>query len=369
MLPSKSLAIKTTDYPYTQFQAQQIEYEAKKQIKEQIDRLFRVAGMRLELAPEIEFTTKHMKRNNFLAEILKYGNKFLEPFRHFISKEIQPYAEVYDSMLEIVFPKTDPLSFIDGVKVYKSYLKRLARILKYPLEFFANPYGKKDPGMHINFSLWEGAKNIFYDSRKPVDQVFREVSFLTSFILNRLVEDTKNAIYLFACGKNSAKRIYKNGNETSACSWTYCKKSDENWAKRSDNSIVLRDYDKQDTARIEIRRFSDNSGLDSLKTLFILRSVTDSLDYLIRTFKDKLVEKPKEQSLAEFLELCLSKFVNPRITNFTEVISPTRDDLDYQLSNIFPSIINGSENVRQRFQESKRMKEMFGPHLHAMVSA
>lgn len=357
----------TTDYPYSKSTAERIDAIAKKKIQKEMSRLYKLAGMQVQLAPEIEFVTDPDQRYKFLTEILQYGNNFLEPFRYLISASVKPYTEPFRGMLELIFPKTDALSFVDGVKAYKSYIKRIARACGYSLDLFQNKYTVQDPGLHVNFSLWEAGENIFYNGDRAFKRSRGPIGLLTAFILNRFVEDIKDAVYLFACGKNSARRVYRNSNDTSDCFWSYCTNDDEHHAREGFKAVVLRDYDREDTARVEIRKFSDNSGLESLKTLFILRSVTDSITYLIKAFSDDLKKKPKTMTLREFFEKQIARTREPEIVK-RKSFNPRRSDSDYRLSTIFPGRTAGSEQARLRFKQSRRMRQVFGKELHAMIA-
>jgi len=329
-----------SEYPFTDKQAYHINSLAEKQIKSNCNRLHR-RGMRILMALEIEVDLGFEARRNLPQLIINEIGLSSSPVK---------IAQYLGQDLELRFPKQRPISFLRIINKLKTTLKRVAAKKNVSFSFFnvGDEFGY--PSFHINFSLWKNKKNIF--------GLYQQYPRIINFIMNRLIEDIKETAFIFALGKYSLKRIDDLRYSDKYLSFISVLQSDNRSFKNySPMALPLRDFDNPNTARVEVRRFNDNTGIQSLKVLMIVKSIADSLDQIIKL--------PGVKSFDDLEE------VNSKLADKPEaqLVDNTRNN-DYKLSSIFPEgdeWESGHEVLRDRFKKSQRAKEIFGDELHARI--
>ncbi|MDD9898063.1 MAG: hypothetical protein OXU45_03585 [Candidatus Melainabacteria bacterium] len=373
---TKSANIPILDHPYDSITYRAIDSSAKGLLEEQVQRMNEL-GFRLELAPEIEATTENANAEAFVDHLnAKNQTSYLPRFKALWQEAEQ---EIVCGIIELIFDKTNPIDFVNAIRDFKLYAKKIARDFGTSLSFFDHNDAAVFPSMHINFSLWEGDQNLFAEAPGKSKKQSAGLRRLACFVINRFMRDLAEAIFLFSSGSLSLDRLIHNGGFTKFFSWQTVSRDTKliAVAKTRPNSLLIRDVDGEPQyARAEIR-FSDASGLDSVKTLFIVRSITDSLDYLIRKYDEELEHRQAGETVSQVLERCIeAEAEDPEIVG----AASTGDYYDHQreedrmayffLDDKTSSPVSDKASMtvpRNTFSNSDRMREMLSDDLHAMV--
>lgn len=152
--------------------------------------LFERDGTVAAMAPELEGFLLHGRNAEQHYDghegfaLISTGGYFhslpLDPLRQFIDQAAEAqralgfrnekdHPEVAPSQFEMNFSYTDVVRACDQVQLYKLVARQVAARLGYTASFLPKPIqGINGNGMHTNFSLSRGGKNLFYD-RKGTD--------------------------------------------------------------------------------------------------------------------------------------------------------------------------------------------------------
>ncbi len=346
----------SSEYPYTLLQAVHIDDLATKQIQTHCNTLDS-HGLKLLMAPEIEVFFENSNHRDKTIQALNnsfkkqpFLNEFLDRqdlpkiIHHVLNHEI---SKDDINFLELFFAPMDTLNFLKTLNDLKNFLKRTARIKKFNYDLLK---GKDSihPSFHINFSVWKDDQNIFSQ--------YQKIPRIINFILNRLADDIKETAFVFASGSQCLSKINRKHHLSPKLVEF---KESKNYKENSCFALPLRDSDKTNEARVEIRRFNDNSGIQSLKALLIVNSITDSIDKIIslsgsssfnnlQDLNDKLV--PKDNAIR------LSDNSQKEEYKFSHIFPPPGDDNKL-----------GRQTLLERFKDSQRAKEIFGDELHARI--
>jgi glutamine synthetase len=242
----------------TDFRGQLQEYAKK--IKDKSD-------LEAFMAPELEgflmegIDAEQNYDSNVGFKFVSTGGYFhslpLDPLRKFIDKtaEVQramgfknekDHPEVAPSQFEINFSYTDVVRACDQVQLYKLVCRQVAMIMGMTATFLPKPVqGINGNGMHTNFSLAKGGKNIFYD-KKGKDSLSKEGWDFVEKILYR----ASDLCLLFNSSVNAYRRLDPNFEAP-------------NQIKVSANdrgSMVRIPFGNERTARIEIRSVAPDTN-------------------------------------------------------------------------------------------------------------
>src|SRR5205807_1303527 len=81
-------------------------------------------------------------------------------------KNEKDHPEVAPSQFEMNFSYADVVRASDNIQLYKLIARQVARSMGMTATFLPKPFmGINGSGMHTNFSLSKGGKNIFYDAK------------------------------------------------------------------------------------------------------------------------------------------------------------------------------------------------------------
>jgi len=336
-------------FPYSRDLAWTIDKLARKNIGKLLNNLSR-HNCRILMAPEIEAVVS--QNGYFILEkpLLPDDLQAIHESKQIFSSD--KIAKNDHQFIELVFRPLGPLDFLKVI----GYLKKIFNQHQSPNnEYKYNLWPSSireinnwlSPSFHINFSLWSKCKNIF--AKKS------GLSNITNLILNRLTDDIKETAFIFAQGRYSLLSFADNGKKFLSPRILGSKAVE--FRKQARKSLLIRDHDKPNKARVEIRRFNDNTGIQSLKVLMIVKSIADSLDQIIKLTGVKSFDN---------LEDVNSKLADKQEAQLVDNTSKP----EYQLSSIFPQNLSGQsgrEVLRNRFKSSGRAKEIFGDELHAKI--
>jgi len=346
----------TSDYPYTLLQAVRIDELATRQIEAHCKTLDGY-GLKLLMAPEIEVFFDSLDHRDI---IIRHINSSFsqEPFvKEFFDRQDLPkiinhviefeICKVDMKFLELFFAPLEPMNFLKTLNALKSFLKKKTRSNKFMCDLLKGNESKH-PKFHINFSVWQDKVNLFAQ--------YQKIPNIINLILNRLVDDIKETAFIFASGSQCLSKISPKHHLSPIL--VEFKKSKQ-YKESSFFALPLRDFDKTDEARVEIRRFNDNSGIQSLKALLIVKSITDSIDQIISLTAEKSLQDLQEVNKTLSLDTS------------TKSLSDNSQNQNYKFDKIFP--LPGDDNksgrltLLERFRNSQRAKEIFGDDLHAMI--
>ncbi len=346
----------SSEYPYTLLQAVHIDDLATKKIQTHCNTLDS-HGLKLLMAPEIEVFFENSDHRDKTIKALNNSFKqqpFLYEFfdrqdlpkivHHVLNHEI---SKDDINFLELFFAPMDTLNFLKTLNDIKNFLKKTARIKKFNYDLLK---GKDsiNPSFHINFSVWKDDQNIFSQ--------YQKIPRIINFILNRLAVDIKETAFVFASGSQCLSKINRKHHLSPKLVEF---KESKNYKENSCFALPLRDSDKTNEARVEIRRFNDNSGIQSLKALLIVKSITDSIDKII-----SLTDASSFNNLQDLNDKLESE-------DNTIRLSDNSQNEDYKFSYIFPppgdDNKSGRQTLLERFRSSCRAKEIFGDELHARI--
>lgn len=280
LIPSSDLP-KIRLHQLTPQEANKIDQEAKKQVAKIVDELGKEYGLQMFFAPELKFQYRN-----------KEGNlPFKKTINSFPSIENQPKInEGSDEYNELLFKKTMASNFIDILSQIKNFLLELVKKSTNGIKVSFNSKLKDaikiHPHMHINFSLYDDkSENLFKQKYKK----------LINYISNKLIEDLKDAFYVFVLGKGAINRYRMNGKQAPRYfSFKY--------GSHMSSAICIKDLGNNNLGRAELR-IAESGGIDSLQTLFILGSVRRSIEKLIRKFG----RPPANKSIFDYLNENLRK--------------------------------------------------------------
>jgi glutamine synthetase len=117
---------------------------------------------------------------------------------------------------EVNFTYSQPLEMADRHVVFKQGVKELAAQHGGSVTFMAKP-AMNEPGnsCHIHCSLWQGARNLFWDNNRKVgSKLFRQ-------FLGGLIKYSRELCYLFAPTINSYKRYQSASWAPTKMAWAY----------------------------------------------------------------------------------------------------------------------------------------------------
>ncbi len=224
-------------------------------------------GLEAYMAPELEgFLLKNVDAEQTYTtvngfELVSTGGYFhslpLDDLRRFIDKtaEVQramgfknekDHPEVAPSQFEINFSYTDVVRACDQVQLYKLVCRQVAMTMGMTATFLPKPIqGINGNGMHTNFSLAKGGKNIFHD-KKGKDGLSKTGWDFIEKILNRAPE----LCLIFNSSVNAYRRLDPNFEAP-------------NQIKVSANdrgSMIRIPFGNERTARIEIRSVAPDTN-------------------------------------------------------------------------------------------------------------
>jgi glutamine synthetase len=156
-------------------------------LKQYTAELKKKEGLTAYAAPEIEgfvIDGENAEQNfdpNVGFKLISSGGYFhslpMDPLRQFIDasaeaqralgfKNEKDHPEVAPSQFEMNFSYAEVVRAADNVQLYKLICRQVARTMGLTATFLPKPFmGINGSGMHTNFSLSKGGKNIFYDPK------------------------------------------------------------------------------------------------------------------------------------------------------------------------------------------------------------
>ncbi|OGG63210.1 glutamine synthetase [Candidatus Kaiserbacteria bacterium RIFCSPHIGHO2_02_FULL_59_21] len=181
-------------------------------------------GLTAYAAPEIEgfvvdgANAEQKYRENGGFTFISSGGYFhslpLDPLRVFIDraaeaqramgfKNEKDHPEVAPSQFEMNFSYAEVVRAADNVQLYKLIARQVARNMGLTASFLPKPFiGINGSGMHTNFSLAKGGKNIFYDP-KGADGLSKAA---WDFIL-RMLNHASETCLVFNSSVNAYRRL------------------------------------------------------------------------------------------------------------------------------------------------------------------
>jgi len=153
-------------------------------LKQYTAELKKKEGITAFAAPEIEGfvvegeNAEQKYRENGGFKLISTGGYFpMDPLRIFIDRSAEAqramgfknekdHPEVAPSQFEMNFSYAEVVRAADNVQLYKLISRQVARNMGLTATFLPKPFtGINGSGMHTNFSLSKGGKNIFYDAK------------------------------------------------------------------------------------------------------------------------------------------------------------------------------------------------------------
>lgn len=181
-------------------------------------------GLTAYAAPEIEgfvvdgANAEQRYRENGGFKFISSGGYFhslpLDPLRIFIDRSAEAqralgfknekdHPEVAPSQFEMNFSYADVVRAADNVQLYRLVCRQVARNMGFTATFLPKPFiGINGSGMHTNFSLAKGGKNIFFDP-KGVDGLSK---IAWDFILRTLNHAAETCL-VFNSSVNAYRRL------------------------------------------------------------------------------------------------------------------------------------------------------------------
>lgn len=156
------------------------------------------------------------------------------------------HGEVAPSQFEINFKYSDALIIADQVLLYKLVARQVAKLMGCTASFLPKPVaGINGNGMHMNMSLSEGGKNVFYKEGGEDG-----LSELGQDFCHGVLEKAKEMNALYCSSVNSYRRLDPNFEAPNAIQKSACDRG----------SVIRIPLANEKSARIELRAVSPDSN-------------------------------------------------------------------------------------------------------------
>jgi Glutamine synthetase, catalytic domain len=311
-----------------------IDREAQNLIQETVQGLEDRFQIKPQMAAELKFTnyTDDRKAQEFKVKLAEY-----------VEGKPDQLEVVHNSdhEIEVDCLKSLPLDLLALMQDLKTFVIKHALVESADKSGLSFVEGTTHPHTHLNCSLRQDSKNIF-------GGMVQTHKYFVFYLLDRLVEDLQAALMVFTLSKNAYKRFEINFPfAPNYFSWSFGGMSKRTYHKRDGHALLVRERYNPNRARLELR-VPESAGIDSLQILFILRSILNSLDELLRKVQ------PSQPLSGEQL-----------FDHFNEELE-RRQDLKapsfYDTKHALPS--NMETAFRQFEQSAERMKKIFGDKIY-----
>lgn len=335
----------------TEAQRKRVDKMARFAIGQRIDYFNQEFGGEMKMAGELEISTEESPGSYEMGieedAFLKFMGKLFENKKSIFKNLVEDkLCENHEGVYEVVTKPLSPLRFLSLLRRLKEEISSFAFTNGFQFSFFDDLNKGKFPNLHLNFSFLLKGKNIFHSVYKN----------LTNFVMNRFIRELKENRFVFSQSPRSFIRFSRSKNSHSPGYLTYAhyvqKEKDQN--KGSGHGIFIRDGDDDKKARCELR-FADFAGIDSVKVLFVMNSIADTLDYLFKRYPEaKGADNP-----AEVLNKRLGK--DPDMEIYPYVKEPLEKPSE---KNKIPNLTE----AKKRFKNSHAAKRLLGQEIHEAMS-
>ncbi len=215
------------------------------------------------------------------------------------------HPEVAPSQFELNFSYTDALLACDQIQLYKLVCRQIAHNMGMTASFLPKPVvGINGSGMHVNISLYEAGKNLFYDAKEG-----SKLSKSAQRFISRILNHANDICLILNASVNSYRRLDPHYEAPNQIRHSY-----------TDRSAMIRiPLATEKSTRIEVRSVSPDTNpyavaFTLLKTGLEGKEMEPVVDKRQRTriLPDCLVDAIKLFKASDFIDEILGEDVKTR---------------------------------------------------------
>jgi glutamine synthetase len=210
------------------------------------------------------------------------------------------HPEVAPSQFELNFSYTDALLACDQIQLYKLVCRQVAHNMGMTASFLPKPFvGINGSGMHINISLFEAGKNLFYDVKDS-----SKLSKTAWGFINKILNHANDICLVLNASVNSYRRLDPHFEAPNQIKYSY-----------TDRSAMIRiPLATKNSTRIEVRSVSPDSNPYAV-ALTLLKTGLDGTELTLdedkrqrtRTLPDTITDAIKLFKSSDFVEEMLGE--------------------------------------------------------------